>query len=132
MRFLVLFLVLTGLAASTGCGTGKDAFVSGTVTLDGKVLDRGTVTFHPEPNGPLAYGQVGTDGTYTLNTGAKARLEPGKYVVTVVATAPQPDPQSEAIGKLLTPPKYGDLKKTDLRFDVKPGSQRIDLPLKGS
>lgn len=128
-RFATFVTILAATLLPAGCGPGNSASVSGTVTLDDKPLDRGTVTFHPEPDGPLAYGQIGPDGTYTLQVGAKTGLMPGRYAVTVVATT-TPDANSGAFGKLLTPTKYGNAKETNLRFEVKPGTQRIDLPLK--
>lgn len=121
-------LVAGALTLAAGCGA-HDSSVYGTVTLDGKTLETGTVTFHPAGEGAVAYGRIGADGSYRLHTGAEEGLAPGEYVVTVVATAPPPDPHSEVVGKLLTPVRYGNLDQTDLRFTIEPGTNRIDLPL---
>lgn len=128
-------LRLGGLALvllATGCGAGNHSTVQGVVTLDGRFLDRGTVSFHPVGEGAVAYGMVGADGKYALNTGRSGGLAPGTYLVTVVAVEAAVSKGNAApLGKLLTPGKYGDLKQTDLRVEVKPGANRVDLPLKG-
>lgn len=118
------------LSAAVGCGTGSGATVTGTVTLHGRPLDRGTVTFHPVESGPIAYGMIGMDGSYTLQTGARPGLDAGKYVATVVATTDAPPSSPDSTGKLLTPARYGDPKQSDLHCEVKPGHNQLDLPLK--
>ncbi len=123
-----LHLVLL-LTVAAGCGPGNHATVTGTVTLNGKPLRTGTVTFHPSEAGPVAYGMIGMDGGYTLQTGTRPGLTVGRYVATVVATTDRPSPGEELPGKLLTPARYGDVKQSDLRFEVKPGRNQIDLPL---
>ena len=124
-----LLLVIACLWLAAGCGGPHDSSVYGTVTLDGKPLETGTVTFHPAGEGAVAYGRIGADGNYRLHTGAEQGLAPGEYVVTVVATALPPDPHSEIVGKLLTPARYGNLDQTDLHFTIEPGKNQIDLPL---
>jgi hypothetical protein len=121
-------LVAGALAPAVGCGA-HDSSVYGTVTLDEKPLETGTVTFHPVGGGAVAYGRIGADGSYRLHTGAEQGLAPGEYVVTVVATAPPPDPRSEVVGKLLTPARYNRRDQTDLRFTIARGTNRIDLAL---
>ena len=122
-------LMAGALALAVGCGV-HDSSVYGTVTLDGKPLETGTVTFHPAGDGAVAYGRIGADGSYRLHTGAEQGLAPGEYVVTVVATAAPPDPHSEVVGKLLTPARYGNLDQTDLHFTIEPGKNQIDLALR--
>jgi hypothetical protein len=116
------------LLALTGCGAYESS-VSGIVTLDGNPLKSGTVVFYPVGGGgAAAYGSVQADGSYTLDTGASGGLAAGEYVVTVVATTgPQP---GALFGKLLTPERYGNAKTTDLKFSVKTGGNKIDLPLR--
>ena len=126
------FIILTA-ALLSGCGGKHESSVSGTVTLNGVPLTTGTVTFHPANGGPVAYGLIKPDGTYTLVTGSQHGLPSGEYVVTVVATAP-PEPPSkehmEPVGKLLTPVSYGSVKTSPLRVTVNPSSNRIPLELK--
>jgi hypothetical protein len=122
-------LLLVALAA--GCGAHESS-VSGSVTLSGKPLDTGTVTFHPVAGGAAAYARIGPDGRYVLKTGSKEGLAPGDYVVTVVATAPpaEPPPGSPPMpGKLLTPSQYGTVQGSPLRRTIRTGSNTVDLQL---
>jgi hypothetical protein len=114
--------------ALAGCGAYESS-VSGKVTLDGEPLKSGTVVFYPASGGgAAAYGSVQADGSYTLDTGASGGLAAGEYMVTVVATTgPQP---GFLFGKMLTPERYGNVKTTDLKFTVKSGGNKIDLPLR--
>jgi hypothetical protein len=129
---------LTTLALSvllltlSGCGSGGMGSVSGQVTLDGKALGMGTVTFHPAQDGSLAVGQIGPDGRYELLVASEASVAPGDYVVTVVAAEPLPKAklgEPEPLPKLLVPSRYTTTATSGLKFTVKPGSQTIDLPL---
>jgi hypothetical protein len=100
--------------------------MSGQVTLDGEPLTKGTVVFHPEKAGADAYATIDTSGTYSVRTGTDKGLEPGDYVVTVVATTGPPP-----YGKLITPERYGSAKKSGLKVTVGAGDNRFDIPLKG-
>jgi hypothetical protein len=137
VRFRAAFLAAVALSA--GCAGGGS--VSGTVTLNDQPLTSGTVTFHPTGDGPLGIATIGPDGRYEIMVGKDRSLPPGDYVVTVEATeavssgdwpatkGPPPPPKAP---KRITPAKYADKKTTDLRFTVKSGENRIDVPLKGS
>jgi hypothetical protein len=117
-------------AALCGCGGAYPASVRGVVTLDGKTLHTGTVTFHPVAGGPAAYGGIQADGTYQIATGASKGLPPGEYIVTVVATElPGNDRAGVAVGKLITPPRYGTMQQSNLRKTVQPGANDIPLDL---
>jgi hypothetical protein len=126
--FSGLLIALASLL-STGCG-GQAANVSGTVTLDDQRLSSGTVAFHPEQPGPIAFGQIGSSGGYELSTGTEEGLQPGSYTVTVEATelAPATASNAEPMPKLLTPKKYQDKKTSGLVAEVKAGGN--DIPLK--
>lgn len=119
-----------GLLAAAGCGGNDWARVSGTVTVNGKALDNGTVSFHPAEAGPLAYGRIGPGGQYSLKTGTKDGLAVGDYTVTVMS-GEIPEEGKKIAVKSSIPAPYLDAKKTPLRFTVAAGSQTIDLPLKG-
>ena len=124
--------VLAFAAAATGCGGGSEAVIEGVVTLNGRPLDRGSVTFIPVERGPGASANINPDGTYAARTGSTQGLEPGEYVVTVRANAdPVPNPQGgpPTPGKLLTPAKYGSSQTSDIRFTVESGKNHLDVKL---
>jgi hypothetical protein len=74
--FVVVAVVLAlVLPFASGCGSRK-AKVSGSVTLDGKGLPKGSIVFHPS-KGPTVSAEI-TDGQYTV-TG----VPPGEVKVTV-------------------------------------------------
>lgn len=123
--------ILLVLALLSGCGGAHEASVSGEVYLDGQLLRTGNVTFYPSAGGAAVYGQISEDGTYQLQTGSEAGLNPGEYKVTVVATDNPPAAPGETppVGKRITPEKYSLLDQTDLVYNVTPGDNRIDLKL---
>ncbi len=89
------FLLLAAAVTPLGCGPSgpKLVHVSGTVTLDGKPLTSGTVTFVADASkgntqmGTPA-GNIGTDGTYKISTEGKNGSPLGWYKVTVVTNFP--------------------------------------------
>ena len=97
------FSILAGLRGwccpwlvCSGCGSAHPEFVpvAGQVTMDGKPVTTGTVTFYPETGRP-AIGELGPDGRYQLasyepNDG----VLPGTYKVTVTAFKAQ-DPREQ-------------------------------------
>jgi len=121
------------LLLAVGCGrhAGK---VSGRVTLDGQPLTNGVVSFTPVKAGSSAYGTIGSDGRYRLQTGAETGIDPGDYKVTIAANATPEQAAAmgikvgrEGIMPLLTPQRYGDVATTPLSATVKSGSQEIDF-----
>lgn len=130
---LTVTAVTAGLAA--GCSRHPSR-LSGRVSLDGTPLATGVITLTPVGDGPSAYAAIGVDGRYSIHTGATTGLEPGEYVVTVAANAAAaPGGGSEAAGNkgllpLITPPQYGDARKSPLRAKVEPGSQELDFDLR--
>jgi len=78
---LVLLLVLAG------CSSNNRMAVSGDVTLDGKSLDGGAISFRPAPgNASNSSGGQIRQGRFQLT--ADRGLVPGKYLVTVQAFQP--------------------------------------------
>ena len=129
----LIFRTIPGIAATsvllTGCGSDL-AKVSGTVRLDGKPLDRGTVTFRAEDQA-MAVGQIASDGKFQMKTGTQWGVAPGSYRVTVSAyqTRPSEDDLGEPIPILLTPARYNSEQESGLRAEVKPGSNQVNLSL---
>lgn len=112
-----------------GCGRGHGGAVSGRVTLDGKPLDTGTVTFHPTGGGPTAYGGIHPNGTYRVKTGTQQGLPPGEYRVTVLAATEPPTDGPSVPGQMITPARYADPNQSGFQFTVARGSNQIDLEL---
>jgi hypothetical protein len=121
-----------------GCGKSLPATVKGTITLDDKPLREGpqidgTVMFYPVSGGAAAYGSVTSGGKYAMNTGSTKGLEPGEYVVTVRVVEIEPPPpggyNNAPAQKLITPARYEDRERTDLKAQVERGSNTIDLKL---
>ena len=78
---IVLLLVLAG------CSSNNRVAVSGDVTLDGKPLDGGAISFRPAPgNASSSSGGQIRQGRFQLT--ADRGLAPGKYLVTVQAFQP--------------------------------------------
>ena len=114
-----------------GCG-GKPASVYGVVTLDGKPLERGVVSFTPANGGMLAAGIIQSDGSYKLSTNRESGLETGEYVTTVVSREPSienPQGGPPMPGAYITPRRYAIAKTSGLRFNVERGSNTIDIDL---
>lgn len=123
MRYVSLVILGAALLAAGGCGgdpIGRTVPVTGKVIVDGKPLSTGSVTFWPEEskgdNSKLeATGQIGKDGTYTLNTRGKPGAPPGRYKVTVTAQA-EPDAKNPyAPPKHLINPSYAAKETTSLK-----------------
>ena len=128
-----LLVVLCTTAASVGCGGTYEARVSGTVRLDGKQLERGVVTYHPQGHGPTAYGVINRHGKYVVMTGREYGITPGNYDVTVVSNdLPERRPGHSGpppAGKRLTSEQLSDKETTNLHYTVVAGSNEINLDL---
>jgi hypothetical protein len=101
-----LFVAMCGALFLSGCGGGaRMAKVSGRVTVGGKVVTSGMVTFHfPNGEGRPALGAIQPDGTYTLTTTKPGDGAPvGDYIVTIASSKVGPEsyrpatPEEEAI-----------------------------------
>jgi hypothetical protein len=131
--FLHWLILLCSLASVSGCGGPYDANLSGIVTLDGKAVPRGTVSFSPVNGGPLAYSPIDSDGSYQIKTGREVGLPSGEYVATVIAN--EPPQQSTAPGepppdgKPITPEWYRSKQSSGLKYKVEPGTNTFNLEL---
>jgi len=129
-----VILPLMLLFISGGCGRSNDAAVSGQVTLDGNPMHQGMVVYHPEGEGTVAYGRIDETGYYEVKTGQVTGLQPGGYVVTIVATEGVVDPAAAgnrppSPGRIVTPEKYCNKATSPLRQAVTSGSNEIDFSL---
>jgi hypothetical protein len=113
-----------------GCSAKALTPVSGSVTVDGRALDRGSVTFHPVKGGPLGIGKIQPDGKYTIETAGQRGVAPGEYLVTVVATGEAPKPTArgpEAPPPLLVAARYGRTESSGLRVTVSGPAGKYEL-----
>jgi hypothetical protein len=95
-RFIATLFLAISVSLTFGCGGGtpKDPLgrqaVSGKVTLDGKPLDAGSISFQPlaESGRATASGAVITSGQYKIP--AESGLAPGEYRVVILSPEPEP------------------------------------------
>jgi hypothetical protein len=110
------------LAAAAGCG-GSDELspVRGQVFYRGQPLAGGTIVFAPDPerggHGPLACGEIGPDGTYTLQSDGRHGAVPGWHRVTV---APAAD-----YGGIALPRHYSDPETSGVGREVQAGKPNV-------
>lgn len=129
-----LMVVAAALLSAIGCGGAYDSTVTGAVTLDGEPVPKGAVAFLPDSGGPPAYAQIDASGNYEVFTGTEAGLPSGSYSVTVVSREPPKTERSELggpppPGQALTPPWYGLVQYSPLKFQVESGHNDINLEL---
>jgi hypothetical protein len=153
LTVLAVPLVMAITSCGTDDGLGTRYPVSGTVTYNGKPLEKGVINFVPDdPKSVGASGEI-ENGSYVLSTGGgKDGARAGKYKVTVSAKEDSSakakasfakdskgiDPgfvprqylaNSAATAKSLIPEGYGDTRTTNLTAEVKEQSNTIDFPL---
>ena len=143
-----ILLNVSLLLSVSGCSdtaTRGNATVQGTVTIDGALAPRGTVTFYPKNNGPVAVGQIYSDGSYALRVGLgntsnpdSAKIASGEYVATVMVMGESPEGETVAeggpplAGPRLIAKKYTTKETSGLTFSVKPGRNVFVLDLEGA
>jgi hypothetical protein len=134
---IILSLSLAGCGGGTGDDLPRQA-VSGSVTLNDKPLEQGSITFSPaEPGqGAPSAGAIIKSGSYSIDRSGGPT--PGKYRVSIVGD--EASAASEELPGL--PPKLSELKKkaripekynarSNLTAEVKAdGSNSIDFDLK--
>ena len=128
-----LFFGLLTLATLVGCGESVESTVFGTVSLEGVLLERGTVTFSPLSNqGRSATGPINAEGKYQVQAAMTGGLPAGEYEVSITSREPAtPHPRGgpPTPGKLITPAFYRNPDISGLRFEVVPGPNEFDLEL---
>lgn len=116
---------LLAVILATGCNhSPESAQVSGQVTLDGKPLQVGNVSFFSKERGTGLSAPVGKDGSFEL----PEPLLPGEYQVMVLPPPPPPptDPTRQAplpdisAGQQI-PQKYQNEATTDLTAQLELG-----------
>jgi hypothetical protein len=123
-------LLLAACLAVLGCSKSNKATVYGTVTVDGEPAPVGFVSFFAvDGRAPTAGGPI-RDGQYT------AEVKPGvcKVQIRVPKEAGErklyetPGSPTQKVWVESLPAKYNE--KTELQFDVQPGSNEKSFDLK--
>ncbi len=114
------------LVLGAGCGSPESERVpvGGQVFYRGQPLAGGTIVFAPDPErggrGPLALGEIGADGRYTLRTDDQPGAVPGWHRVTVAGAG----------GESVLPNRYRDPEHSGLHRQIHPARANvIDLSL---
>jgi hypothetical protein len=142
---LTRLLLASGLVAAcgvlSGCGGPAEDLVpvTGQVTLDGKPLKVGSVSFRPDAargNTSLHHptSEIDAEGSYTLVSAGKKGAPPSWYRVLVFADENvQPGTPAHPVApRWLVPAHYTDEKTTPLSVEVVagPAEGAYDLKLK--
>jgi hypothetical protein len=138
-RWAATAFLLGCMAAVTGCLGSTPALgrVSGVVTLDGKPLSSGRVTFWPAA-GRSGSGWIETDGRFTLGTfNATDGAVVGSHAVTVTAASKSPpgapdfdrDRPVSGWPRSPIPARYSNPDSSGLSFEVSPGANRFEIKL---
>lgn len=137
--FFLCFLVMS-CSSST---VEVSAPVAGIIKVDGKPIDIGWITFHPDEsrgNGGshLSVAEIGKDGSFAFATNGKPGVPPGHYKVVIAATHDE-IPLRPKFGEdgrpwqpnWLTHQKYTNAQTTDLQIEVieNPEPGRYDFHL---
>lgn len=134
MKNCVLFAGFAAAALLCGCkGEPPGALVRGKVTYKGAPLTQGSIVFYPNGSGLPAAGLMQPDGTFQLlNTQKTERIEPGKYIVIVVAGTERIDAVSEdplAKVKPVVPFMFSSVASSPIKYDVALGENQFDVNL---
>ncbi len=120
------------LGMASGCSE-KMPRVYGKVTIDGKEVPEGMISFQPVGGGAIAVAPIESDGSYEVKTGSTTGLAPGEYNIAVSAPkgippAPTPDNPKPKFERWV-PVRYNDIEKSGLTINVTSGSTEKNLEL---
>ena len=123
---LINVVLLFGLC---GCGANVST-ISGKVTIDGKILDKGDIGFHQEEGVVVSTTQINQDGSYKI--GAEANTLPGNYKIVIIANEVSigKGPGSVPMPTRITPLAYSSKEQTPLKAELKAGSNEFNFDLK--
>jgi hypothetical protein len=116
------WLIVLNCCWLAGCGSRsyelETAPVTGNVTVDGKMLDRGTIVF-VSPRGRTSSGEISSDGTFKLSTYSVddgAIVGENKVAVFVGTSSELDNPPTV---KSPIPERYSSASTSGLSFEVK-------------
>ncbi|QDT54748.1 hypothetical protein Pan44_27840 [Caulifigura coniformis] len=125
-----LCLVMVGCGESGAPGRAE---AKGTVTIDGRPLEKGTVFLVNEKGLPAGVGNV-VAGAFELSENASTRgVLPGSYGVKIESWKVEPGAVLEngsfSPGELAIPKKFTDAKTSGLKAEVKDGANEFTFAL---
>jgi len=117
----VNFATVSLLVVLAGCSSSDLIEVSGEVTLDAQPVEQGTINFWPDNGQGPSAGLILHEGKY------RGLVAPGAKKVSIEALKQVgeerlggPDGMLVPIHKTITPARFSDPKKTELRCEVSP------------
>jgi len=126
VRWCAAAVFAAAAVAPAGCGGGGLASVDGTVTVSGKPLKQGSITFAPD-KGPPAIGTI-VDGKITgVKTSGSPGVPVGPCTVLVTSLEPGLDPADPPYS--VVQGKYGSPGSSDLKTEIKSGSNEVKFDL---
>ncbi|MDO5553915.1 MAG: carboxypeptidase-like regulatory domain-containing protein [Planctomycetia bacterium] len=98
-----IFCFFAAVLLITGCGNPNNLQrITGTVTLDGKPLEKAIVNFTPVGEGVPAAGETNSSGIYTLTStlgDGGSGTQPGEYKVSIQKNGPEREWTEEEIAQ---------------------------------
>lgn len=129
MKALIPLINVVLLFGLCGCGANVST-ISGKVTIDGKILDKGDIGFHQAEGVVVSTTRINQDGSYKV--GAEANTLPGSYKIVIIANEVSigKGPGSVPMPTRITPLAYSSKEQTPLKAELKAGSNEFNFDLK--
>lgn len=127
VRIIELTVVILLCCTFSGCSDGrpKRVAVSGKVLLDGKPLTKGVVQFVPNDSRQSA-GKLDENGNFTLSCYEQGDgVVLGAHRVVVISR----EVVNGTSIRWLAPPKYADVRKSDLSFEITEPTEDLVIEL---
>lgn len=132
-RLALAVAFLPALLAVSGCGDETKGEVNGTVKVDGELVAAGTIAFFPEDGKGQPAGGTIKDGHYAVRNvpvgAARVAIKNPKAAGKKAPSSEAQGPQRMRMEETL-PPKYSDFARTELRYEVKSGTNEKDFDLR--
>jgi hypothetical protein len=128
-RLAAAFVGFLSAAVVVGCNSDNMADVTGTVTVDGKPVEKGSIGFIPADGKSQTAGASIQNGKYSARVpigNSKIEIRVPK-VVGKKKLYDTPDSPVQDLLEEVLPEKYN--KETELTFEVKPGSNEKNWDL---
>jgi hypothetical protein len=126
-RSLAAIVLLGLIAFSSGCSRGK-CTISGRVTLEGRPLPAGVITFHCQTGNREVVNAKIQDGNFSVDD---VPIGPVKITVTPIPSQGDKgaDQRQSSGGALPVPNRYRTPEESLLQLEVKGKSQQFNVDL---